>query len=188
MATVTVLSDVNDARCQPAARDAGPVPAAVRELEEDVRLAAECDVPVLICGGSTSQAEQLALTIHRRSPRQNGPFVVLDAALRELQAALFDSIRALLRTDQDASDLLRRARGGTLFIPHIEEMSPAMQVALLHFLELPEMRGDASVRMMAAADDLAFERVQSGRFREELYYRLNVIRIALPAATLARAV
>jgi DNA-binding NtrC family response regulator len=156
-------------------------PAARRLLLQDLQIAAKCDVPVLISGESISNAERLALWIHRRSARRDAPFLVLDAALFDLQAALVDSLRDALGPGAQRDDLVRKARGGTLFMPHIENMPPAMQVALLHFLELPELRRRASLRLIAAADRCAFERVHTGQFSANLYYRLNVIHISRPA-------
>lgn len=159
-------------------------PAAERLLLQDLQIAAKCDVPVLISGESISNAERLALWIHRRSARRDAPFLVLDAAFFDLQAALVDSMRDAGSPGDQRDDLVRKARGGTLFISHIENMSPAMQVALLHFLELPDIRRRASLRLIAAADRCAFERVRIGTFSANLYYRLNVIHISMPAEQL----
>jgi DNA-binding NtrC family response regulator len=158
--------------------------AAERLLLQDLQLAADCDVPVLISGESVSNAERLALWIHRRSARRDAPFLVLDAAFFDLQAALFDSMRAALNPGDQRDDLVRNARSGTLFIPHIENMSPAMQVALLHFRERPEIRSRASLRLITAAGRCAFERVHTGQLSANLYYRLNVIHISMPAGQL----
>jgi two-component system, NtrC family, response regulator AtoC len=151
---------------------------------QDLQLAAGCDAPVLITADSTCTAERIALWIHRQSERRDAPFLVVDAALRELQSALFDALRSVLTTNDAADTLVTTARGGTLFMPHIEEMSPAMQVTLLRFMELPEMRSRVRLRLIAATDQRAYERVHAGYFREDLFYRLNVIHIAMPPADL----
>jgi DNA-binding NtrC family response regulator len=146
---------------------------------QDLQLAAGCDAPVLITADSTCTAERIALWIHRQSERRDAPFLVVDAALRELQSALFDSLRSVLTTDAAAAGIVATARGGTLFMPHIEEMSPAMQVTLLRFMELPEMRSRVRLRLIAATDQRVYERVHAGIFREDLFYRLNIIHIAI---------
>lgn len=150
-------------------------------LQPDLQLAADCDVPVLVSGGRLRQAERVALWIHRRSPRCDEPFVAVDTRHRELEPAIIDSLRCGEPFGVRSDDVVGRALGGTLFIAHIEEMSSAMQVALFHFLERPERRRGAGPRLIASGAASAFERVQTGRFRADLYYRLNVIHIAIPS-------
>lgn len=152
-----------------------------RELEEslqlDLQLAAGCDVPVLL-SGAARHAESLALSIHRRSTRREMPFVVVDARQRDLPPAALELLRREAGPGAPA-DGGPTAPGGTLFIANIEAMSPAMQGALLHFLERPERRVRRGLRVITASTASLHEQAQMGRFRADLYYRLNLIHIAL---------
>jgi len=147
---------------------------------------------VLITGESGTGKELIAAAIHQGSPRAKGPFVKLHcAALAEtiLESELFGHERGAFTGAAGRRDgRLQQAQGGTLFLDEIGEISPAVQVKLLRFLqehELERVGGNETirvdVRIVAATNrDLKAE-VARGRFREDLYYRLNVINIEMPA-------
>ena len=150
-----------------------------RDAEESLQLAADCDVPVLL-SGAARHAESLAVSIHRRSTRREMPFVVVDARRRDLPPAALEVLRREATAGDPVADGRRTAPGGTLFIANVEAMSPAMQVALLHFLARPERRVHRGLRVVTASTTSLHDHVQMGRFRADLYYRLNVIHVALP--------
>jgi len=146
---------------------------------------------VLITGESGTGKELVANAIHARSPRANGPFVKLHcAALAEtlLESELFGHERgaftgAAVRKDGRFSV----ADGGTLFLDEIGEISPSVQVKLLRFLQEHEFERvggtqtiRVDVRVIAATNKNLAEEVKHGRFREDLFYRLNVVTIEMP--------
>jgi len=146
---------------------------------------------VLITGESGTGKELVAAAIHQRSPRASGPFIKVHcAALAEslLESELFGHEKgaftgAVARRDGRFS----LADGGTLFLDEIGEISPAVQVKLLRFLqehEFERVGGDRSiavdVRIIAATNRDLTQMVKDGRFREDLFYRLNVVAIEMP--------
>ena len=146
---------------------------------------------VLITGESGTGKELVANTIHQRSPRANGPFIKVHcAALAEslLESELFGHEKGSFTGATERKDgRFSLADGGTLFLDEIGEISPATQVKLLRFLqehELERVGGTQTikvdVRVIAATNrDLRAE-IANGRFREDLYYRLNVVTIDTP--------
>jgi DNA-binding NtrC family response regulator len=146
---------------------------------------------VLITGESGTGKELVAAAIHQRSPRAAGPFIKVHcAALAEslLESELFGHERgaftgAVARRDGRFS----LAHGGTLFLDEIGEISAAIQVKLLRFLqehEFERVGGDrpieVDVRVIAATNRDLAQMVKDGRFREDLYYRLNVVALEMP--------
>ncbi len=147
---------------------------------------------VLITGESGTGKELIAAAIHERSPRAKGPFVKLHcAALAEsiLESELFGHERGSFTGAQSRRDgRFFQAHNGTLFLDEIGEISPAVQVKLLRFLqerEFERVGGNETitvdVRVLAATNRNLQQMVADGKFREDLYYRLNVITIEMPA-------
>lgn len=163
---------------------------ALRRVLEVAGQAAPSTATVLILGESGTGKELLARFIHGKSTRSDGPFVAVNcSAIPEsiLEAELFGHERgAFTGASGKREGRFAKARGGTLFLDEIGELTPAVQVKLLRVLQEGEFEpvgGDtvkADVRVVAATNrDLQAE-VEAGRFREDLYYRLNVIAVTAP--------
>jgi DNA-binding NtrC family response regulator len=147
---------------------------------------------VLLSGESGTGKELVAAAIHHRSPRASGPFVRLHcAALAEtlLESELFGHERgAYTGAERKREGRFEQANGGTLFLDEIGEISLATQVKLLRVLqerEFERVGGNQTirvdVRVIAATNRNLKEMVAAGKFREDLYYRLNVINLTLPS-------
>jgi DNA-binding NtrC family response regulator len=164
----------------------------MQEIFKTVAQVATARASVLITGESGTGKELIAAAIHQRSPRAKGPFVKLHcAALAEtiLESELFGHERGSFTGAAGRREgRFAQANGGTLFLDEIGDISPAVQVKLLRFLqehEFERVGGNETVkvdvRVIAATNrDLKAE-VAAGRFREDLYYRLNVINLEMPA-------
>jgi len=163
----------------------------MRELMTLARRVATTNVSVLITGESGTGKEILARAIHRFSARADKPFVPFNctAVPRELlESQLFGYRRgAFTGAERDHLGLIRAAKDGTLFLDEIGELGLDLQPKLLRFLESGEINplGEPSpfnvnVRILAATNRDLEELVQEGRFREDLFYRLNVVRLAIP--------
>lgn len=164
---------------------------AMRRIAEMLATVAPSEATVLIAGESGTGKEVAAKTIHANSNRASGPFVPVNcAALSEtlLESELFGHEKgAFTGADRRREGRFLTADGGTLFLDEIGEMSMAMQAKLLRVLQEREVQpvgGDralkVNVRILAATNrDLTAE-VEAGRFRRDLYYRLNVVTLAMP--------
>ena len=163
----------------------------MQEVMRTVGKVAQSDVSVLITGETGTGKELVAQEIHRRSPRAKGPFVAINCgAMPEqlLESELFGHVRgAFTGAVANKPGRMQAAQGGTIFLDEIGEMPMPLQVKLLRVLqERVILRvGDSKpepvdVRVLSATHrDLASE-IRSGRFREDLYYRLNVVQVQLP--------
>jgi len=152
---------------------------------------AESNSTVLIQGPSGSGKELLARAIHSLSPRKNGPYIAVScAALPDtlLESELFGYVKgAFTDARRDKPGRVALAEKGTLFLDEIGDISPALQVKLLRFLQEKEYEPlgavkpqKADVRIIAATNKHLSQLVEQGLFREDLYYRINVIKIELP--------
>jgi two-component system response regulator PilR (NtrC family) len=162
---------------------------AVFELIETV---APTGSTVLVTGESGTGKELVARAIHVNSPRRERPFVALNCgALSEtlLDSELFGHMRgAFTGADTNKKGLIEVAEKGTIFLDEIGEMSPIVQVKLLRVLQERRFRRlggteevDADIRIIAATNRDLAKMVAEGTFREDLYYRINVIPIRLPS-------
>ncbi len=153
--------------------------------------AAQTDSTVLIVGESGTGKELIAEAVHRNSPRSSGPFVTVNmAAIPEhlVESELFGHVRgAFTGATADREGRFQAANGGTLFIDEVGDFHPASQAKLLRVLENNAVCPVGSnkeevvdVRVVAATSRELFEMLGTGEFREDLFYRLNVITLQLP--------
>jgi two-component system response regulator PilR (NtrC family) len=163
----------------------------MRKVFTLIRQVAETSSTVLICGESGTGKELVARAIHYNSARRDRPFVTVNCgALPEplLESELFGHMRgSFTGAVSNKEGLFEVADGGTLFLDEIAEAPPSIQVKLLRVLEEPEFRRiggthtiKVDVRIIAATNKDLSRAVAEGLFREDLYYRLNVIPITLP--------
>ena len=164
---------------------------AMRKVVELARRVAKVDTTVLVTGESGVGKERVARLIHDESPRAGQAFLAINCgAVTEtlLESELFGHVRgAFTGATHDRIGLFEAAHGGTLLLDEIGEISPGMQVKLLRALQEREVRrvGDTKtrnvdVRVLAATNKNLGAEVAAGRFREDLYYRLRVIELAIP--------
>lgn len=163
----------------------------IQEVFDIIENISETSSTVLILGESGTGKEMVAKAIHRRSKRAEKPFVIINcSAIPEtlLESELFGYKKgSFTGAIKDKAGLFEEADGGTIFLDEIGEISPAIQVKLLRVLQEGELRSVGGthnqfvdVRVIAATNKDLYREVQDGRFREDLYYRLNVITIVLP--------
>jgi two-component system response regulator HydG len=169
----------------------GRSPAMVTLLETVAQVASS-EATVLIMGDSGTGKEMIAGAIHYNSPRKEGPFVKINcAAITEtlLESELFGHEKgAFTGAHRKKEGRFRLAHGGSIFLDEISEMSLSMQVKLLRVLqerEITRVGGEevvhVDVRVIAATNKDLLEEIQTGRFREDLFYRLNVVTLHVPA-------
>jgi two-component system, NtrC family, response regulator AtoC len=163
----------------------------MQEVFKMVERVADSDSTILILGESGTGKELVAKALHYNSRRQFAPFVPVNcSALPEnlLESELFGHRKgAFTGAINDKKGLFQEADGGTIFLDEIGSMSPMLQSRLLRVLQEREVRrvGDnipifVNVRVLAATNEPLEEKIKEGKFREDLYYRLNVIPITLP--------
>jgi DNA-binding NtrC family response regulator len=164
----------------------------MREIEQEIECAARSEAKVLLTGESGVGKEVVARLIHRGGRRHAAPFFAVNCAGVPdslLESELFGHARgSFTGAHRDAKGWFEQADGGTLFLDEIGEMSARMQAALLRFLETGEIQRVGAerperivnVRIIAATNRNLFEQMQTQKFREDLYYRLNVIRVVIP--------
>jgi DNA-binding NtrC family response regulator len=165
---------------------------AMKTLLETVQRIAASDANVLIQGESGTGKGLVARRIHETSARRRGPFLVINCSGFQdplLESELFGHEKgAFTGATSVKQGLFEVAEGGTLLLDEVGEMSPAMQAKLLQVLDTRELRRvggtrmyRVDVRIVAATNKDLSQEVQAGRFREDLYYRLNVVALTLPA-------
>jgi transcriptional regulator with PAS, ATPase and Fis domain len=166
---------------------------AIRLVEEEAGYAARSDAKILLTGESGVGKEVVARLVHRESARRVAPFITINCAGVPdtlLESELFGHERgSFTGAYRDKPGLLETGDRGTVLLDEVGEMSVRMQGMLLRFLETGELqRVGASraqrrvdVRIIAATNRDLLDRIHDGAFREDLYYRLNVIHIGIPA-------
>jgi transcriptional regulator with PAS, ATPase and Fis domain len=163
----------------------------IQRIQTLIRKVAVTDATVLISGESGTGKELVARQIHTLSPRANGPFIPLNCGAipaELLESELFGHERGAFTGAVGARHgMFQVASGGTILLDEVAEMSPPLQVKLLRVLQEREFRPVGSdkslktdVRVIAASNKELFEEVSKGRFREDLFYRLQVIPIRVP--------
>ncbi|NOS35590.1 MAG: AAA domain-containing protein [Deltaproteobacteria bacterium] len=163
----------------------------MQRLFEQVKLVAKAESTVLIVGETGTGKELLARAIHRLSPRQSERFFAINCAVLTeslLEAELFGYEKGAITGAQSMKKgIFETAHGGTLLLDEVGEISPAMQVKLLRVLEEEEIRRvggretiPIDVRIISATNRDLKELVDTGRFRNDLYYRLHVISLQIP--------
>lgn len=164
----------------------------MQKLYEQIQNAAMSEAPVIICGESGTGKELVAEAIHKLSRRSKGPLVKVNcAALNEflLESELFGHVKgAFTGAVRDRQGRLEAASGGSIFLDEIGDMSNAMQVKLLRALQEKEIErvGDhrpihVNARLITATNKNLCSLIESGQFREDFFYRINVIPIHTPA-------
>jgi DNA-binding NtrC family response regulator len=163
----------------------------LKRVVQMIEKVAATDSTVLVRGASGTGKELVARALHYNSPRRQRPLVTINcAALQEtlLESELFGHEKgSFTGATQAKQGLIEVAEGGTLFIDEIAEMAPGLQAKLLRVLENGHFRRvgstdeiHADVRIVAATNKNLEDEQKAGRFREDLYYRLNVVAIRLP--------
>ncbi|MGB8224932.1 MAG: sigma-54 dependent transcriptional regulator [Polyangiales bacterium] len=164
---------------------------AMDRLRDLIKRVASSTTSVLITGESGTGKEMVARALHFQSPRAKEPFVVLNCgAMPEnlIESELFGHVKgAFTGANTEKEGLFRAADGGTLFLDEVGELPPPLQVKLLRVLQERKVRPvggsaevEVDVRVLAATNRNVESEVDSGAFREDLFYRLNVIRIEVP--------
>jgi PAS domain S-box-containing protein len=164
----------------------------MQEVYDLIDLVAASDATVLITGDNGTGKELVAQAIHGQSHRRKGPFVVANCSAYSptlLESELFGHEKgAFTGAIRQKKGRIDRAHGGTLFLDEIGDISPATQVLLLRFLQdhyFERVGGEraieANVRVLAATNQDLQKAAETGKFRDDLYYRLNVISIHLPS-------
>lgn len=164
----------------------------MKKVFDTIKMVAETDSTVLITGNSGTGKELVARAIHYNSKRNNKPFLAINCgAISEnlIESELFGHKKgAFTGAVSDKEGYMKAADGGTLFLDEISEMPLNLQVKLLRVLQEKEITPvgttytiPVDVRFIASSNKNLLEEVKNGKFREDLYYRLNVVEINLPS-------
>jgi DNA-binding NtrC family response regulator len=165
--------------------------ASIKKVMDLIRRVAPSDASVLIQGESGTGKELVAQAIHFESGRRDGPFVPVNCGAIPadlMESELFGHVKGAYTGATSGSEgLIREAHGGTLFLDEISELPTNLQVKLLRALQEREVRSiggkdvyQVDVRILAASNKDLKKAVEKGEFREDLFYRLNVINILVP--------
>jgi two-component system response regulator PilR (NtrC family) len=171
---------------------------AMRELRAQIDKVARSQAPVHVRGESGTGKELVARRIHGRGPRATGPFVPVNCGAipdELIESELFGHIKgAFTGASRDKLGLFQAAEGGTLFLDEVAELPMAMQVKLLRVIQEKRVRPvganeelAADVRLLSATHKDLSQEVALGRFREDLYFRINVIDLQVPSLRERRA-
>ncbi|OGL01488.1 MAG: hypothetical protein A3J45_14640, partial [Candidatus Rokubacteria bacterium RIFCSPHIGHO2_02_FULL_69_13] len=163
----------------------------MQAVKEVVAKVAVSDSPVMVEGESGTGKELVAAAIHRLSPRTKGAFIPVNCSAIPtdlLESELFGHMRgAFTGAVADSIGLFRSANGGTIFLDEVAELPPALQVKLLRVLQEKEVRPvgatkthNVDVRVIAATNRQLEEALKDGSLRQDLFYRLNVVRVQMP--------
>ncbi|MHC1727160.1 MAG: sigma-54-dependent transcriptional regulator [Syntrophobacteraceae bacterium] len=166
--------------------------AAMRSLQGQIQKVARTSATVLITGESGTGKELVARALHNHSQRREQQFIPIDCSTIPetiIESELFGHTRgAFTGAVRDKKGMVEEANQGTLFLDEIGDLNPAMQVKLLRLLQEGEYKvvgsntiRKADIRFIAATNQNLGEKIKKGEFREDLFYRLNVINIQLPA-------
>jgi len=164
----------------------------MRDIYKKISRIATTDISVLIEGETGTGKELVARAIHQKSNRANGPFIVINCgAIPEnlLESELFGHVRgAFTGAVATVQGKFQAAHGGTLFLDEVGEMPLPLQVKILRAIQervvqkVGDTKGEqVDIRFVAATNKRLLEEVKTGAFREDLYYRLNVVTLSLPA-------
>jgi DNA-binding NtrC family response regulator len=166
--------------------------AVMQRLYDTIQMAAKTDLTVLITGESGTGKDLTARAVHALSARNRGPFVAVNCPTvpeNILESELFGYRKgAFTHATENRSGLFQEARGGTIFLDEIGDISPTIQTKLLRVLQEKEIKplGDTrsvvvDVRIVASTNQDLQVKIRTGQFREDFFYRLNVLPIRLPA-------
>lgn len=165
---------------------------AIRDLREQIAKLARSQAPVYIAGESGTGKEVVARLIHSLGPRSNGPFIPVNCGAippELMESELFGHTRgSFTGATDDKAGLFQAAEGGTLFLDEVADLPLSMQVKLLRAIQEKAVRPigaseevSSDVRILSATHKKLSKEVAEGRFRNDLYYRINVIALLVPA-------
>jgi two-component system response regulator PilR (NtrC family) len=197
ISSATTLPDLKDARKTETKRDkdkttiTGTSPA-VKNLVKQIAKLARNQAPVFIHGESGSGKERVARMIHQQGSRSNGPFIPVNCGAiptELMESEFFGHLKgSFTGANADKQGLFEAANGGTLFLDEIAELPINMQVKLLRVIQEKAVRvvgasqeNPVDVRILSASHKNLVELVNDGAFREDLYYRINVIELTIPS-------
>jgi DNA-binding NtrC family response regulator len=163
---------------------------AIQNIQQQIKKYGPSDSTVLITGESGTGKELIARALHETSKRKEGPFLAVNCSTIPdslFESELFGTERGAFTDATDRQGIFDSADTGTLFLDEIGELTPRVQVKLLRVLEDKEIRPIGSsrskkidIRIIAATNQDLLHATESGNFRRDLYYRLNVFRISIP--------